>query len=59
MIGIWHEGDWMKRDLAHPIYGHVERGSPIFGSFIAFINEKIHSHDFHVKCIDVYMDFDG
>ena len=30
----------MKRELAQPIYGWVEHGSPIFGSFIALINEK-------------------
>ena len=29
MLGIWHGGEWMKRDLAHPFYGQVERGSPI------------------------------
>jgi len=32
--------EWLKRDLAQPSYGHVERGSPIFGWFIAFINEE-------------------
>ena len=31
MLGIWHGGDWLKRYLAHPIYGLVERGSPILG----------------------------
>ena len=31
MLGIWHEGDWLERDLAHPIYGRLERGSPIPG----------------------------
>ena len=31
MLGIWHIGDWMKRDLAQVIYGRVERGSPIPG----------------------------
>jgi len=49
MLGIWHKGDWMKRDLAQPIYGRVECGSPIFVWFIAFINEKNHSLDFDVK----------
>jgi len=27
MLGIWHGGDSLKRDLAQPIYGWVERGS--------------------------------
>jgi len=50
MLGIWHESDWLKRDLAQPIYGRVEHGSPIFGWFIEFINEKKnHSLDFHVQ----------
>ena len=31
MLGIWHEGEWLKRDLAQPFYGWLERGSPILG----------------------------
>jgi len=31
MLGIWHGGEWLKRDLAQPFYGQVERGSPIPG----------------------------
>ena len=31
MLGIWHGGEWMKRDLAQSFYGQVERGSPIWG----------------------------
>jgi len=34
MFGIWHRGDWLKRDLAQPIYSRVEHGSPIPGSFL-------------------------
>ena len=49
MIGIWNGGDWLKRDLGQPIYGRVERGSPISGWLISFINEKIQSLDFHVQ----------
>ena len=49
MLGIWHEGDWMKGDLAQEINGWVKRGSSISSWFIAFINEKINSLDFHVK----------
>ena len=29
MLGIWNEGESLKRDLAQPFYGRVERGSPI------------------------------
>jgi len=28
MLGIWHEGDWLKRDLVQLIYGQVLRGNP-------------------------------
>jgi len=59
MLGIWHMGDWMKRDLAKPIYGRVERGSPVSSWFIALINEKFIPLIFMCKCIDIYMDFDG
>lgn len=31
MLGIWHRGEWLKRDLAQPFYDWVERGSPISG----------------------------
>ena len=31
MLGIWHGGEWLKRELAYPFYGWVERGSPIPG----------------------------
>jgi len=31
MLGIWHEGEWFKRYLAHPFYDWVEHGSPILG----------------------------
>ena len=55
MLRIWHGGDWLKRDLAQPIYGQVERGSPFTGWFIAFINEKFIPLIFMCKCIDVYI----
>jgi len=29
MLGIWHKGEWVKRDLDQPFYGQVEHGSPI------------------------------
>ena len=56
---MWHGVDGLKSDLAQPIYGQVERGSPISGWFIAFINEKPIPLIFMCKCIDVYVDFDG
>ena len=59
MLGIWHGAEWLKRDLAQPFYGRVERGSPISGWFIAFINEKFIPLISMCKCIDVYVGFDG
>ena len=59
MLGIWHEGEWIKRDLAQPFYGRVDRGSPISSWFIALINEKFIPLIFMCKFIGVYMDFDG
>jgi len=31
MLGIWHRGEWMKRELAQPFHSRVECGSPIQG----------------------------
>lgn len=59
MLAIWHEGEWVKRDLAQPFYVWVEHGSPISSWFIAFINEKLIHLIFMCKHIDIYMDFDG
>ena len=56
MFGIWHECDWLKRDLAPPIYGQVECGSPISSWFITFINEKYIHLIFMCKGNDVFMD---
>lgn len=58
MCGIWHGGDWMKRDLDQNNYGPVECGSPITGWFIAFINKKFIPLIFMRKCTRLYMDFD-
>ena len=59
MLGIWHKGDCLKRDLAQPIYGWVECGSPISSWFISFINNKFIPLIFMYKCIYLYVDFDG
>lgn len=53
MTIIWNEGELLKRDLAQPFYGRVEHGSPIFGWFIAFINEKFIPLISMCKCVDV------
>ena len=29
MLGLWHEGEWLKRDLAKRFYGQLESGSSI------------------------------
>jgi len=56
MLGIWHRGEWVKRDLAQPFYDQVEHGSPISGWFIAFINEKSFPLIFMCKGTNVFMD---
>ena len=56
MLGIWHGGKWLKRDLAQPLYGWMECGSPISSWFIAFINEKSIPLIFMCKGTDVFMD---
>jgi len=56
MLGIWHGGEWMKRDLAQPFYGRGKCGSTIFNWFIAFINEKSIPFIFMCKGTDVFMD---
>ena len=35
MLGIWHGGEWMKRDSTKPLYGWMEHGSPIPGLVFA------------------------
>jgi len=59
MLEIWNGGDWLKQDLAQPIYGQMEHGSPISGWLIAFINEKFITFIFMCKCTNEYVDFDG
>ena len=57
MLGIWHRGELLKRDLAQPFYGRVERGSPISVWFITSINETFIPLVFMCKCTNVYVDF--
>ena len=56
MLGIWHRGEWLKRDLAQPFYDWVEHGSPSYGWFIAFVNDKSIPLIFMCKGIDLFMD---
>ena len=52
ILGIWHEGEWMKRDLAQPFYHWVECGSPIPGLVFASLMKGYLSLYF-------YENFDG
>ena len=52
MLRIWHKGEWLKRDLAQPFYGHVECGSPIPGLVFASLKKCYFSLYF-------YKHFDG
>ena len=56
MLGIWNRGDWLNREMVQPIYGRVERGSPISDWFISFINEKSIPLIFMCKSTDVFED---
>ena len=56
MLGIWHGVDWMKRDLAQPIYGGVERGSPILGWFLHSLVRSSFPWHLMCKCIGLYLD---
>ena len=56
MLGIWHGGEWLKRDLAQPFHGQVECRSPIASWFITFINEKSIPFIFMFKGTDVFID---
>jgi len=55
MLGIWHAGEWMKKELAQPFYGRVEHGSPIRIGF-AFINKKFFTWYLMCKYIGLYVD---
>lgn len=52
MLRIWHEGEWMKRDLAQSFYGRVECGSPIPGLDFASLMNGYFS-------LYLYENFDG
>ena len=55
MLGIWHESDWMKRDLAQLIYGRVERGSPKPGWILHSLIRVPPSWYFMSECIGLYV----
>jgi len=55
MLGIWHGGEWLKRDLTQPFYGYVERGSPISGWLISLSNEKFIPLIPMCKCTYIYI----
>ena len=56
MLGIWHGGDWMKRDLAQPICGRVECGSPSSGWFLYSIIKSSFFLYLVCKCTSYYVD---
>jgi len=40
MLGIWHKGERLNRELAQPFYGRVECGSPIPGWILHSLNKR-------------------
>lgn len=58
MLGIWHEGEWLKRDLAQPFYGRVEHGNPISGLVFASLMKvyfSLYSYEHFDGLYVVYM----
>ena len=55
MLGIWHEGEWLKRDLAQPFYSRVECGSPIPGLDFASLMKVYLSLYFYEYYIGLYV----
>ena len=55
MLGIWHRVDCMKRDLAQPIYGRVEHGSPEPGWYFHMFNKAKFLLILLSKCTIYYM----
>ena len=56
MLGIWHVGEWLKRDLSQPFYSWVECGSPILGWILHHQYEVISPH-IYMNIILNYMRF--
>ena len=56
MIRIWHGGDWLKRDLAQPIYGRVVHGSLIPGWLLYSLIIASSPWYFMYKCTGLYVD---
>ena len=56
MLGIWHGGEWIKRDLAQSFYGCVEYGSPIPSLDFASLMKGYFSLYFYEYYIDLYVD---
>ena len=52
MLGIWHGGECLKRDLAQSFYGCVEHGSPILGLDFASLMKGYFS-------LYIYENYDG
>jgi len=55
MLGIWHGGEWMKRDLAQPFYSWVECGSHILGLDFASLMKGDISLYFYEHYIGLYV----
>ena len=56
MLGTWHGGESLKRDLAQPFYGQVERGSPILGLDFASLMKVYFSLYFYDYYTSLYVD---
>ena len=58
MLGIWHGGESLKRDLAQSFYDRVERGSPIPGLDFASLMKgylSLYPYEYYTGIYMVYM----
>jgi len=56
MLGIWQGGEWLKRELAQPFYGRVERGSPISSLDFASLMKGYFNLYFYEYQTSLYVD---
>ena len=59
MLGTWHRGEWLKRDMDQPFYGQVERGSTILGLNFASLMKGYFSLYFYDNFDGLYMVYMG
>ena len=57
MLGIWHGGEWMKRDFSYPFYSQVKCGCPIPGLDVSSLIRGYLSLYFYEYYTSLYVDY--